>query len=334
MNVWESSRYGFALASLCYSETKGYGNCEDMMTDVDVQTTLSELAGTDPHAQRQARKLISQSDDSRFVHGLVDLLDSADEYLQRECITLLGKIGNDQAVPRLTELLNHQSIHDELQEDVIIALGRIGDDRAESSLLQLADSENIYIRQRIAKALGSFTSEQSIQTLTILLDDDNNDVRANSAQALGDIGNPNVIPALDNALDDVVWTVRKQAVSALAQFDDEAIVEPMLYALEDIRSPIRIIAAEKLGELGTPLAYEPLLQARHPFRRDVNTAIDTALEKLDGKYVRDPDMDITLLIDLLPIHHKPEVIAQTLETIGTPTALAAVDAWRTQQPSQ
>lgn len=303
------------------------------MTDADIQTTLADLIGTDPHRQRQARKLISQSDDVRFVVGLIDLLDTADGYLQRECINLLGKIGNNQAVPILTELLNRQPIDEELQEDVIIALGRIGDDRAESPLLSLATHENEYIRQRIAKALGSFASEPSIQALTKMLDDDNNEVRANATKALGDIGDPVAIPALDNALDDAIWTVRKQAATALAQFNDDAIVEPMIYALQDIRSLIRVIAAKKLGELGTPLAYEPLLQARHPFRRDVNTAIDTALEKLDGKYIRDPDMDITLLIDLLPVHHKPDVIAQTLETIGTPTALAAVEAWRTQQPS-
>lgn len=304
-----------------------------MMTDADIQTMLADLTGADPQRQRQARKLISQSSDVRFVHGLIDRLDIADSYLQRECINLLGKIGNNQAVPILTDLLHQQPIDEELQEDMIIALGRIGDKRAETPLLSLATHDSIYIRQRIAKALGSFTSEKSIHVLTILLDDDNNEVRANAAQALGDIGDPTAIPALDNALDDGVWTVRKQAVTALAQFNNEAIVEPMMYALEDIRSPIRIIAAEKLGEIGTPLAYEPLLQARHPFRRDVNTAIDTALEKLDGKYIRDPDMDITLLIDLLPIHQKPNVIAQTLETIGTPDALAAVDAWRSQQPS-
>jgi len=304
-----------------------------MMTDDDIQITLSELAGTDPHKQRQARKLISQSDDVRFVHGLIDILDTADDYLQRDCITLLGKLGDNQAVPTLTALLNREPMNDELQEDVIIALGRIGDDRAEPPLLSLADSKNDYIRQRIAKALGSFASKQSIQALTVLLDDENNEVRANAAQALGDIGDPAVIPILDNALDDGMWTVRKQAATALHQFKDEAIDEQMMYALEDIRSQIRIIAAEKLGDMGTPLAYEPLLQARHPFRRDVNTAIDTALQKLDGKYIRDPDMDISLLIDLLPVHHKPEVIVQTLEMIGTAEALDAVHAWRAKQPS-
>ena len=306
----------------------------DMITDADIQSILTNLAGSDPYMQGQARKRIGESDDLRFVKGLMDLLDRADGYLQRDYITLLGKLGKAQAVPMLTDLLNHEPIDEELQEDVIIALGRIGDARAESPLLSLASSQNEYIRQRIAKALGSFTSDASIQALSRLLNDENNEVRANAAQALGDIGDPALIPILDNALDDGIWTVRKQAVSALAQFNDDAIIEPMMYALEDIRSQIRIIAAEKLGDIGTALAYEPLLQARHPFRRDVNTAIDNALEKLDGKYIRDPDMDITLLIDLLPIHHQPEVIAQTLETIGTPAALAALDAWRTQDPSR
>jgi len=302
-----------------------------MMTDADIQTILADLFGSDPHQQRQARQTIRESDDERFVEGLIDLLGDADVYLQRECINLLGYIGHPEATPTLIDLLEREPIDEELQEDVIIALGRIGDERSIGSLLPLATHNNIYIRQRIAKALGSFRTEQSVQALVTMLEDDTDEVRANAAQSLGLIGDVTAIQALDNALDDVAWTVRKQAVTALTQFDDEAVIEPMIYALEDIRSQIRVIAAEKLGEIGTPLAYEPLLQARHPFRRDVNTAIDTALDKLDGKYIRDPDMDISLLIALLPVHNKPEVIAETLETIGTEDALAAVKAWRSQQ---
>lgn len=299
------------------------------MTDADIQSILDDLSGDDPYAKTRARKSIRNSGDSRYGEGLLQLLiTTTDHNLQRECITLLGRIEYGDAVPTLMRLLSSTLLDENLQEDVIIALGRIGDERAEQSILALADSENVYVRQRVAKALGSFSSEKVLQTLMIMLEDDRTEVRANAVQALGQTGEPSVITALDNALDDAVWTVREQAVRALATFNDEAIVEPMIYALGDIRSAIRVIAANKLGELGTPLAYEPLLQARHPFRRDVNNAIDQALEKLDGKYIRDPDMDITLLIDLLPVHHKPEVIAQTLETIGTPDALAAVEAWR------
>lgn len=300
------------------------------MADTSIQNTLEDLTGSDPHRQRQARQTIRESKDGRYVDGLLTLLDDANLYLLRECINLLGRIGNPKAVPTLVELLDNKTDDQELQEDIILALGRIGDDRAIDSILSLASHDNVYLRQRTAKALGNFPANQSIDALITLLDDESDEVRANAAQSLGLIGNTNAIPALDNALDDGAWTVRKQAATALAGFNDEAVIEPMIYALGDIRSPIRVIAAEKLGNIGTPLAYEPLLQARHPFRSDVNTAIDTALDKLDGKYIRDPDMDITLLIDLLPVHHKPEVIAQTLETIGTSDALAAVHAWRTQ----
>lgn len=301
------------------------------MLDADIQNTLIDLAGNDPHRQRQARQTIQESMDERFVDGLLHMLGDANLYLQRECINLLGRLGYPQALPVLMDLLNHDSLDEELQEDVIIALGRIGDDQAVESLLAMVDHRNFYIRQRIATALGSFNADKSVQALTTMIEDESEEVRAFAARSLGLIGDVSSIKVLDDALDDVSWSVRKQAVRALAQFNDDAVIEPMIYALEDIRSPIRVIAAKKLGEIGTPLAYEPLLQARHPFRRDVNHAIDTALDKLDGKYIRDPDMDISLLIDLLPVHHKPEVIAQTLETIGTPDALAAVKAWRATQ---
>lgn len=304
------------------------------MTDTEIQNTLADLAGNDPHKQRQARQTIRESTDERYVDALLDCLPDANPYLMRECINLLGRIGNPNALPTLIDLLEREPVDEELQEDVIIALGRIGDDRAVDALLSLTNHENIYIRQRTAKALGSFQAEQSVAALIVMLEDESDEVRANAAQSLGMIGDTIALKALDNALDDAVWTVRKQAATALAQFTDDAVIESMIYALDDIRSPIRIIAAEKLGDIGTPLAYEPLLQARHPFRRDVNTAIDNALNRLDGKYIRDPDMDITLLIDLLPVHHKPEVIAQTLETIGTSAALEAVAAWRAGQTDE
>jgi len=130
------------------------------MTDADIQSTLDNLAGDDPYTKTRARKTIRNSGDRRYGSGLLDLLTTTtDHHLQRECITLIGRIEYNDAVPTLMRLLTSTVLDENLQEDVIIALGRIGDDRAEQSILALADSTNVYIRQRVAKALGSFQSE-------------------------------------------------------------------------------------------------------------------------------------------------------------------------------
>ena len=42
------------------------------MTDDDIQTILSKLAGNDASAKRRAYEKISQSKDIRFVDGLID----------------------------------------------------------------------------------------------------------------------------------------------------------------------------------------------------------------------------------------------------------------------
>jgi HEAT repeat protein len=332
------------------------------MPDYDIDKTLQKLAAGTPTEQDQAYEVIKYTRDVRFVDGLIDLLRDADYPLLRACIMLLGIIGDPDAVPFLLDILRNRKdetlqadviealghigdpetvpvlidllnkwVDKVLREQVIIALGRSGDQRAEKALLPLSGDENVYVRRKIATALGGFSSEKCVHALLIMLEDNDRAVRAKAAASLGKIGDPQAIPALDEAVGDHEWTVRFSAVSALAQFDDEAIIDPLCYALQDPAHRVRIAAAEKLGELGTPLAYEPLLRARQTFQ---NREFDKALAKIDGEYIRDADGDVSLLITLLSIHDKPEVIAATLEEIGTPEALEAVAAWRASKSGE
>ncbi len=328
------------------------------MTEDHIQKRLNDLTGNDRLKQRQAYAFIKQSGDLRFVDGLIDNLITDNESLQRDCILLLGYLGSDEATPLLIHMLDNPRI-ETLHRDIILSLGRIGDDdaidvlidflntyvdhllredviialgytqhhRAETALLLLHTSDNPYVRQKLADALSNFTSEATLKTLIKLLDDTDRRVRINAAKSLGEIGAIVAIPALDNALEDPEWSVRKQAVKALVQFNDDRVIEPLCFALEDSHYPIRIIAAEKLGNIGTPLAYEPLLKARSIYR---NSAFDRAIAKLTGHQVRRADVDTKFLIDMLPVHPQPDGIAKTLEAIGTPEALEAVQRWRKQ----
>ena len=68
------------------------------MIDYDVQDMLAKLTGSDRFAQQKALEFISQSNDVRFVDGLIDLVQETDSTLQRDCVSLLGHLGDNRAV--------------------------------------------------------------------------------------------------------------------------------------------------------------------------------------------------------------------------------------------
>jgi len=341
------------MTNLCYIE--GEYNGDISMQDDDIQRRLDHLAGNDKLKQRQAFDYIKRTSDPCFVDGLIDHLMHDDDTVRQDCVVLLGHIGDAEATPILIHMFNnrrHEPLHKHiiialgrigdaeavdlllelldtyvdhlLREDVIRALGYAGDSRAESALIDLVESDNVFVRQRLAEALATFDSSLSVNSLIVLIGDDERRVRTKAAQSLGQIANPTAIPALDMALDDRESSVRQAVVRALANMNDPAIIEPLCYALEDNNYTTRKIAADKLGNIGTPLAYEPLLKAKNTYK---DPALDRAINKLSGKFIRSADVDTTFLIDMLPVHPQPEGILKTLESIGTPEALSAVERW-------
>lgn len=155
---------------------------------------------------------------------------------------------------------------------------------------------------------------------------------------------------------------RKKAVHALKKLDDARAIEPLLTALDDPELLVRYNAAEAMRQLGGERAVEALLSALHdnpdPYvRRSAVRGLgqlggERAIEGLLAALRDDPDADVRWMaaaevgnldaaqaLDGLVMALGDRVtlvrrrVAETLKTIGTPEAFAALEAWRKERPN-
>ena len=109
-----------------------------MNEGIRIQQTLANLADPDNEIHKKAYEAIRASADVRFVDGLITMLRNADteSRLRRDCISLLGYIGESEIVPALLDLLHNTAWHD-LKSEIVTALGLIGDNVAVPDLLEM-----------------------------------------------------------------------------------------------------------------------------------------------------------------------------------------------------
>lgn len=172
-------------------------------------------------------------------------------------------------------------------------------------------------------------TQQRIQNLVAGLGHSDWQVRQGAVEALGELQGPQVVEALLRTLADEDSQVRFTAVRALESHADDRVIEALLGALHDSDYLVSDTAAEVLGRLGG-LAMPGLLAALGDENVNVRGRAVEALGKVAN------DKAVTWLIGCLKDNEKPQweekricdLAAEVLEQIGTPEALAAVEAWR------
>lgn len=171
------------------------------------------------------------------------------------------------------------------------------DDVGLASLIQLLDDHNMYTRCCAAETLGTLRDERAISPLIAALDDSQELVRADAAKALGMIGNARALPPLIRRLRDNHRIVRECAVKALGNIHDARAVDPLLPMLADQSKFVRAAAAESLGQL-----------------RD-SRAVPMLIERLADD------------ADLYELGRVCDVVADSLQAIGTAAARRAIKRW-------
>jgi HEAT repeat protein len=137
-------------------------------------------------------------------------------------------------------------------------------------------------------------TERAPDILVSLSKHQDDDVRRAAVEALGRFGDVQAIKPLIARLKDTSWVVRYTAARVIGVLGDARAVEPLIACLGDNLNVVRA-AAEALVKIGAP-AVEPLIERLH-----------------DGNWgVRD-------------------AAAQALRSIGTPEALAALEARRSRR---
>jgi HEAT repeat protein len=257
-----------------------------------VEPLLAALRDEDVEIRGFAASALGGCGDARAVEPLIGALRDDHEAVRRMAASALGRLGDVRAVEPLIDALRDD--HELVREFAAIALGECGDARAVEPLLAALHDGNLDVRF-VASGLGRLDDVRAVELLIDALRDDNAEVRGFAAGALGECGDARAVEPLINALhDDSEW-VRGIAASALGECGDARAVVPLLNTLCDYDKTVRFCAADALGRLGDARAVEPLIAA---LRGDDERVWDAA---------------------------------SALEKIGTPEALAAVQAWRKEQ---
>ncbi|MEI6521337.1 MAG: HEAT repeat domain-containing protein [bacterium] len=217
---------------------------------------------------------------SPAVEYLIELMSCEDEHTRKEAISMLGKIKDQRAVPKLAKLM-HEGGSD--RSDAANALNIMGwkpsgpEDRAlfafvrgkfdepvaegkamVAPLIAIKNDPSNEVRRAVANALGKIADPRSVPALIEMSKDDNPEVRESVARALGVMKDPSSLDALIELLNDPEQYVRPAAARSLGLLKDGRALEPLMALLNDKKYALRKTAAESLASLGT-ISVEPLI---------------------------------------------------------------------------
>jgi hypothetical protein len=228
-----------------------------------------------------------------------------DRWRTRRRVRFIEGIGNLReaaapAVPVLIEALRDSNWN--VRQEAILALGRIGAS-AVPALIELLPDADVNVRLATGEVFGYIGAEATpaVPALTKALHDDSQWVRLQAAKALKRIGSPvtSVMPTLMDALHVPDEYVRAVAALEMGNMGvDAASVVPVLIDMLRTNVVGRWSAAWALGNIGV----------------DAAPAVPALSERL-----HDSDAGVR------------NIAAEALEKIGTPEALAALDARRQSQ---
>lgn len=231
-----------------------------------------------------------QEEAAGTIPDLVQILDTAPEWLKERAARVLGALGS-KAIPVLKERIHSkdatirgyaleavaeaeeasQAIIPDLiarledssptaRSHAIAALGNAGESAADAipQIRRLLHDDNDDVRASASRALGQILpgEEQApvnFSALVAQLDDEDKSVRYHTVRALRKTGSPDeVIPLLRSKLTDPESDVRHAAIDELAEIGPEAAVAiPDLIAIiQDPSSRDKSDAAQALGKMG------------------------------------------------------------------------------------
>jgi HEAT repeat protein len=191
---------------------------------------------------------------------ICEYLDDERWYVVRNAVAILGDIRNQESLPQLTPLLQHDEIR--VRRETIRALTKIGGQNATKILLQVAMHDDHEMRRQAILSLGAMRAASAVPTLLYLLKKSDwtqrgIDVKKDAIRALGEIRDPGSIPMLLRILGRKRWLRRK------------------------LNNELRVAAAAALGDIGEESTRKGLEKATHDRTAEVARAAAHALKQLN-----------------------------------------------------
>lgn len=199
-------------------------------------------------AEEGAKKKVKELAAKRDIKGLSRSLSNRKyDSVRRAAAEALGQIGDAGAVAPLTAALHDRDNY--VRRNSVEALAKMGI-AAFTPLVGVLKDKDSYVRQAAAKALGQIGDSRAIVPLSGALKDSDGGVRLNSAEAMAKMG-PAAIAPLASALKDNTNSsyVRKTAAKALGQIGDSLAVASLTEALHDNSVDVQQAAVDALDKL-------------------------------------------------------------------------------------
>jgi HEAT repeat protein len=198
----------------------------------------------------------------------------------------------------LVEFFTH--VDPDVRAAAVEAVGQLGDASVVAPLIERLADNSETVRGAAAMALGQLRDPSAIAPLIERITNDRIYARVAAAMAIKQLGVPSAVADLIEHLADEEWMGRHTAVVALGIAGNPLAIPPLIERLEDEFYFIRHKAAIALAQLGNASGEHILIQ--------MLTGGERFLVAKDN-------------------------VADALRKIGTPEALAAVEAWEKNQKS-
>jgi HEAT repeat protein len=194
---------------------------------------------------------------------------------------ILGRIGDRRALLLLRQLA--QSPNDFVRREAVLALGKMGDLGIGPLLLvALAGDKAVEVRSAAAQSVGNLRDTLTILPLIQALDDPAALVRQQAVAALHRLWTPTAESAVVGALQDRDETVRYIAAQSLGKHRARPALAALRTALRDTSVWVRAEAAWALGGLGNTSVVDDLVRVLKQYDGPDHQAAREALQELTG----------------------------------------------------
>jgi HEAT repeat protein len=271
---------------------------------------------------------------------LVDALNDLDVDVRVEAAMMLGERGDARAVPYLLKAMFNPDDLSQLLQRAARSLERFGEAGAQA-LLEAMLSGNKTVCSYAGQSL-SYMGEVAVPYLIEALGYDEKWVRTTAGYSLYPIGEP-AVPALLRAIHDKNHYRRGWAISLLCKIRGHRAKRYVEAALDDENEFVQATAARGLRRLTDPhdysTKYEELLDDLSDTRAFAALALGEShikeavphlvplLSDTEAVFSWSGPQGHQWLIERDPVR-VCDVVVKALEHIGTPEALAAVEAWQ------
>lgn len=274
--------------------------------DATIQSTLELLCDKDGDVVQSAITTLKKLADARSIRPLMFL--GLDEPLLRseamDAVVSMGSLG----VPKLLEIIEERNPL--TIRDSVTVLGRIGDQQAVPSLLMTLNHVDVGLRPRILEALGRLGDRRALERIIGLLDDPDESVRLHAIQAVQRMPDRRaekpilrIISQSQNA------ELNRQAVLALASTGSSKALPILSSLLDGADNALKNAIVEALGQINTIEASESLVGLLH------DDDLSTVLKALTGMRKYPPLSAMPRLVELSQ-HPHADIRRHSLEVFA------------------